>query len=91
MTRPNKEEETMALVDDADALVGPVRTALNQSDSSIHDPAEAKKLGFRGAAVGGNNHLDLFALGMAWALFDSAHQGFHDKLADTYVVRSTPA
>ncbi len=27
MTRPNKEEETMALVDDADALVGPVRTA----------------------------------------------------------------
>jgi hypothetical protein len=51
----------MALADDADALVGPVRTALNQSDSSIHDPNEAKKLGFRGAAVGGNNHLDLFA------------------------------
>ncbi len=42
-------------------LVGQVRTALNQSDSSIHDPEEAKKLGFRGAAVGGNNHLDLFA------------------------------
>ena len=42
-------------------LVGPVRTALNQSDSSIHDPEAAKKLGFRGAAVGGNNHLDLFA------------------------------
>jgi hypothetical protein len=43
------------------ALVGPTRTALNQSDSSIHDPEAAKKLGFRGAAVGGNNHLDLFA------------------------------
>jgi hypothetical protein len=47
--------------DEAPALVGPVRTALNQSDSSIHDPESAKKLGFRGAAVGGNNHLDLFA------------------------------
>lgn len=47
--------------DEATALVGPVRTALNQSDSSIHDPESAKKLGFRGAAVGGNNHLDLFA------------------------------
>ena len=47
--------------DEVPALVGPVRTALNQSDSSIHDPESAKKLGFRGAAVGGNNHLDLFA------------------------------
>ena len=45
----------------AEPLVGQVRTALNQSDSSIHDPENAKKLGFRGAAVGGNNHLDLFA------------------------------
>ena len=45
----------------AEPLVGRVRTALNQSDSSIHDPEAAKKLGFRGAAVGGNNHLDLFA------------------------------
>ena len=45
----------------AGPLVGPVRTALNQSDSSIHDPEAARKLGFRGAAVGGNNHLDLFA------------------------------
>lgn len=46
---------------DADLLVGPTRIAKNVSDSSIHDPAEAKKLGFRGAAVGGNVHLDLFA------------------------------
>jgi hypothetical protein len=45
----------------AEPLVGKVRTALNQSDSSIHDPEAARKLGFRGAAVGGNNHLDLFA------------------------------
>jgi len=42
-------------------LVGQVRTALNQSDSSIHDPKAARRLGFRGAAVGANNHLDLFA------------------------------
>jgi hypothetical protein len=47
--------------DEAPMLVGPARTALNQADSSIHDPESAKKLGFRGAAVGGNNHLDLFA------------------------------
>ena len=46
---------------DADLLVGPTRIAKNVSDSSIHDPAEAQKLGFRGAAVGGNVHLDLFA------------------------------
>ena len=51
----------MALVSEAEAIVGPERIALNLSDSSIHDPAEAKKLGFRGAAVGGNVHLDLFA------------------------------
>jgi hypothetical protein len=45
----------------AEPLVGPQRIALNQADSSIHDPDKAKALGFRGAAVGGNNHLDLFA------------------------------
>jgi hypothetical protein len=44
-----------------EAIVGLPRTALNLSDSSIHDPENAKKLGFRGAAVGGNVHLDLFA------------------------------
>ncbi len=43
------------------ALMGPARIARNPSEASIHDPAAAKKLGFRGAAVGGNNHLDLFA------------------------------
>jgi hypothetical protein len=57
---------------EAEALVGPPRTALNVSDASIHDPENAKKLGFRGAAVGGNVHLDLFApvlveaYGKAW-------------------------
>ena len=45
----------------ADALVGPARVALNHSHSSIHDAAEAQRLGFRGSAVGGNLHLDLFA------------------------------
>jgi hypothetical protein len=47
--------------DDADLLIGPARTLRNMSDSSIHDPENAKKLGFRGAAVGANAHLDLFA------------------------------
>jgi acyl dehydratase len=46
---------------DADWRIGPVRTALNHSDVSIHDPEHARKLGFRGAAVGGNIHLDIFA------------------------------
>jgi hypothetical protein len=62
----------MALDTEADLIVGAPKTALNLSDSSIHDPNEAKKLGFRGAAVGGNVHLDLFApplvdaYGQAW-------------------------
>ncbi len=51
---------TIAGEDLAD-LVGPVRIALNHSASSIHDPEQAKRLGFRGSAVGGNVHLDLFA------------------------------
>jgi acyl dehydratase len=38
-----------------------VRTALNHSDTSIHDPERARQLGFRGSAVGGNIHLDIFA------------------------------
>jgi hypothetical protein len=42
-------------------LVGPARIALNHSNASIHDAAEAQRLGFRGSAVGGNLHLDLFA------------------------------
>lgn len=45
----------------AEALVGPARIALNHSNSSIHDAAQAQRLGFRGSAVGGNLHLDLFA------------------------------
>jgi len=45
----------------AGALVGPRRVALNPSTSSIHDADRAKALGFRGAAVGGNLHLDIFA------------------------------
>lgn len=43
------------------ALIGNVRTAINHSDASIHDDEHAKKLGFRGSAVGGNLHLDIFA------------------------------
>ena len=55
-----------------DVLVGPTRVALNPSVSSIHDPDRARALGFRGAAVGGNLHLDVFApllvqaYGRAW-------------------------
>lgn len=45
----------------AEPLVGPARIALNHSSSSIHDAAHAERLGFRGSAVGGNLHLDLFA------------------------------
>jgi len=45
----------------AEALVGPARIAVNHSNSSIHDPEHARRLGFRGSAVGGNLHLDLFA------------------------------
>lgn len=45
----------------AGVLLGPPRVALNPSTSSIHDAARAKALGFRGAAVGGNLHLDIFA------------------------------
>jgi hypothetical protein len=44
-----------------DVLIGPPRVAINPSTSSIHDPERAKALGFRGAAVGGNLHLDIFA------------------------------
>ena len=52
----------MSLIDTpAEALVGPARIALNHSTSSIHDAEHAKRLGFRGSAVGGNLHLDLFA------------------------------
>src|ERR1700761_6511562 len=55
-------EDAMTLAtDNADLLIGPARTLRNLSDSSIHDPENAKKLGFRGAAVGANVHLDLFA------------------------------
>ena len=42
-------------------LVGPPRVALNQSAASIHDDAAAKRLGFRGSAVAGSVHLDVFA------------------------------
>lgn len=44
-----------------EGLVGPARTALNHSSASIHDGEAARRLGFRGSAVGGNLHLDLFA------------------------------
>jgi hypothetical protein len=52
----------MSLTDiEAESLVGPARIATNHSNASIHDPEEARRLGFRGSAVGGNLHLDLFA------------------------------
>lgn len=52
----------MGLVDEAAPLrVGPARTALNRDESTIHNPETARKLGFRGAAVGANLHLDIFA------------------------------
>jgi acyl dehydratase len=42
-------------------IVGPPRVALNQSAASIHDDDAAKRLGFRGSAVAGSVHLDVFA------------------------------
>ena len=45
----------------AASLVGPARVARNNVGSSIHDAEAAKRLGFRGSAVGGNLHLDIFA------------------------------
>jgi hypothetical protein len=53
-------------------LIGPARIALNHSAASIHDAEHARRLGFRGSAVGGNLHLDIFApllvetYGQAW-------------------------
>ena len=78
----------MALDTEADLIVGAERTALNLSDSSIHDPAEAKKLGFRGAAVGGNVHLDLFApvLVDAYGLDGSGREAFMGVLAEAHLV-----
>jgi hypothetical protein len=45
----------------SDLLIGRPVIARNESDSSIHDPARAKALGFRGSAVAGTFHLDCFA------------------------------
>ncbi len=62
----------MSLTDVPAELVGPARIALNHSNASIHDPEAARRLGFRGSAVGGNLHLDIFApllvetYGRAW-------------------------
>ena len=49
------------LINEGNWRVGAPRVALNHSDVSIHDPEEAKRLGFRGSAVGGSIHLDMFA------------------------------
>jgi hypothetical protein len=51
----------MSLTETPAQLVGPARIALNHSNASIHDGEAARKLGFRGSAVGGNLHLDIFA------------------------------
>ena len=42
-------------------LVGPPRTAINRGAISIHNPETARRLGFRGAVVGGSSHLNVFA------------------------------
>ncbi len=51
----------MSLTDAPAPLIGPARIALNHSNASIHDGDAARRLGFRGSAVGGNLHLDIFA------------------------------
>jgi acyl dehydratase len=55
------EEWTVMSEPKSGQLAGPARIALNHSDASIHDAEQARKLGFRGSAVGGNLHLDIFA------------------------------
>jgi acyl dehydratase len=45
---------------DDDAVLGSPRVALNLSTSSIHDEDRARRLGFRGSAVAGTTHLDIF-------------------------------
>jgi acyl dehydratase len=42
-------------------IIGKPVIARNESSESIHDPARAKALGFRGSAVAGIFHLDCFA------------------------------
>jgi uncharacterized RDD family membrane protein YckC len=49
-------------------------TALSDSDAIVR---------YIGYVVGGA----IFALGFIWALFDSKQQGWHDKIAQTYVVK----
>jgi len=31
---------------------------------------------------------NFFFIGWAWALFDDSRQGWHDKIAETYVVKA---
>ena len=42
------------LTEEADGLVGPARIAINRKTARIHDPETARRLGFRGAPVGGS-------------------------------------
>lgn len=41
--------------------IGEPRIALNHVGGSLHDEGAAKRLGFRGTAVGGTTHMDVFA------------------------------
>ncbi|MCA9829102.1 MAG: hypothetical protein R3B97_07445 [Dehalococcoidia bacterium] len=41
--------------------IGPPRVAINHVTGSLHDEEAAKGLGFRGTAVGGTTHMDVFA------------------------------
>jgi hypothetical protein len=53
--------QTRTPISGAQTLIGPARIALNHSNASIHDADHAKRLGFRGSAVAGSLHLDIFA------------------------------
>lgn len=67
-------------VDDRSQIVGLERTALNVSDVSIHDDAEARRMGFRGAAVAASVHLDIFGP----PLVEAYGQAFYERGAISY-------
>lgn len=85
----------MSAAERGERLTGPVRLALNHSDVSIHDPAEARRLGFRGSAVGGNLHLDIFApllldlYGEAWFERGALSVYFHNIVVSGETVQAS--
>lgn len=60
------------LTPEGSALVGPARVAITLSQSTIHDPATALRLGFRGAIAAGSAHLGIFTPPALYAFGEQA-------------------